>query len=68
MTIKNDIKATITKSGKTMSEVIDLINAKYGRKDSVQNLSNKLTRESLKYVEALEIADVLEYDIIWVKK
>lgn len=37
----------------------------YGWSDSVSNLSNKLQRESLRYVEAVQLADALGYDIIW---
>ena len=29
------------------------------------NLSNKLQRESLRYVETVQLADALGYDIIW---
>jgi hypothetical protein len=68
MGVKEDIKIILIQSGKTLKEVVELLNNKYGRNDTPQNLSNKLSRGSLKYVEALEIADVLEYDIIWVKK
>lgn len=50
-----------------MSQVIDKINEKYGRNDTVQNLSNKLTRGTLKYKEALEIADIIGYKIEWIE-
>lgn len=68
MGIKDDIKSIIVKSGKTMSEVVELINQKYSRQDTVQNLSNKLTRGTIKYSEVLEIAEVLGYAIKWVKE
>ena len=32
------------------------------------NLSNKLQRESLRYTEAVLLADVLGYDIVWQKR
>lgn len=67
MGIKEDIKSKIIQSGKTMSEVIELINNKYNKNDTVQNLSNKLSRGTLKYSEALEIADVIGCTIQWVK-
>ena len=35
---------------------------------SVPNLSGKLRRGSLRYQEAVELADVLDYDIVWVKR
>ncbi|WP_341455979.1 MULTISPECIES: LLM class flavin-dependent oxidoreductase [Oscillospiraceae] len=51
-----------------MSEVVRRINEQYGRQDSVANLSNKLTRGTLKYREAQEIAEVIGYRIEWVRK
>ena len=36
--------------------------------DSVSNLSNKLQRESLRYVEAVQLADALGYEIVWQKR
>ena len=34
----------------------------------VSNLSNKLQRESLRYKEAVQLADALGYDIQWVRR
>ncbi len=68
MEIKNEIKSYIVKTGKSLTEVVELINVKYGKSESVSNLSNKLTRGTIKYREALEIADVLGYKILWEKK
>lgn len=66
--IKNEVKAYITKSGHTMTQLADLLNEKYNKKTAVQYISNKLTRESISYKEILEIADVLGYEIIWKEK
>ena len=35
---------------------------------SVPNLSGKLKRGSLRYGEAVELADALGYDIVWEKR
>ena len=35
---------------------------------SVPNLSGKLKRGSLRYGEAVELADALGYDIVWQKR
>ena len=67
MTVKTDIKSIIVQSGWTMSAIIDALNKKYDRKDTVQNLSNKLTRGTLRYGEALEIAEIIGYEIKWNK-
>ena len=43
----------------TMKDLVEMLHLKYGRSDSVSNLSGKLSRGSLRYDEAMEIADVL---------
>lgn len=50
---RNEIKSYIVRSGYTMQEVVDRLSEDYGWSDSVSNLSNKLQRESLRYVEAV---------------
>ena len=49
-------------------EVVDLLHDEYGWSDSVSNLSGKLQRESLRYREAVELADVLGYELVWQKR
>ena len=66
--IRNEIKAQIIRAGYTMQEVVNQLHDEYGWSDSVSNLSGKLQRESLRYREAVELADVLGYDIIWLKR
>ena len=66
--LRNEIKSYIVRSGYTMQEVVDLLSEDYGWSDSVSNLSNKLQRESLRYVEAVQLADVLGYDLVWQKR
>lgn len=66
--IKNDIKANIARSGYTLTKIVELLNEKYNKKTTVQNLSNKLSRETISYKEILEIADVLGYEIVWKDK
>ena len=55
--LRNEIKSYIVRSGYTMKEVVDRLSEDYGWSDSVSNLSNKLQRESLRYVEAGQLAD-----------
>ena len=66
--IRNEIKAQIVRAGYTMQEVVDLLHDEYGWSDSVSNLSGKLQRGSLRYREAVELADVLGYDVVWQKR
>ena len=66
--LRNEIKSYIVRNGCTMQEVVDLLADEYGWSDSVSNLSNKLQRESLRYTEAVHLADVLGYEIVWRKR
>ena len=68
MSVRNEIKAQIIRAGFTMQEVVDLLHDEYGWSDSVSNLSAKLQRESIRYKEVVELADVLDCDIVWVKR
>ena len=66
--LRNEIKSYIVRQGMTMLEVVDLLADEYGWSDSVSNLSNKLQRESLRYTEAVQLADVLGFEIVWQKR
>ena len=66
--LSNEIKSYIVRQGMTMLEVVDLLADEYGWSDSVSNLSNKLQRESLRYTEAVQLADVLGFEIVWQKR
>ncbi len=66
--LRNEIKSYIVRQGMTMQEVVDLLHDEHGWSDSVSNLSNKLQRESIRYKEVVELADVLGYDLIWQKR
>ena len=68
MNIRNEIKAQIVRAGFTMQELVDRLSDVYDWSDSVSNLSAKLQRESIRYKEVVELADVLGYDIVWQKR
>ena len=68
MNIRNEIKAQIIRAGFTMQEVVDRLAEEHDWSDSVSNLSAKLQRESIRYKEVIELADVLGYDIVWQKR
>ena len=68
MSIKNEIKSQIVRAGFTMQEIVDRLAEEYDWSDSVSNLSAKLQRESIRYKEVVELADVLGYDLVWVKR
>jgi hypothetical protein len=65
---RNEIKAHIVRAGFTMQEVLELLHDDYGWSDSISNLSAKLQRESIRYREVIELADVLGYDLVWQKR
>ena len=56
---RNEIKSYIIRAGMTMSEAVEILADEYGWSSSVPNLSDKLKRGSLRYGEAVELADVL---------
>lgn len=62
---RNEIKAYIVRAGMTMGSAVQVLSGKYGWSSSVPNLSDKLKRGTLRYSEAVELADVLGYDIVW---
>ena len=68
MSFKDDLKAIIIKSGWTMTAVVQEINNRNNTDYTVQNFSAKLSRGTLKYIEVVEILDVIGYKIQWIKK
>ena len=62
------LKAQIVRAGFTMQELADRLADEYDWSDSVSNLSAKLQRESIRYKEVVELANVLGYDIVWQKR
>lgn len=68
MSIRNEIKSQIVRAGFSMQEIVDRLAEEYDWSDSVSNLSAKLQRESIRYKEVVELADVLDCDIVWVKR
>ena len=68
MNVRNEIKSYIIRTGMTMQQVVEELSDQCGWSDSVSNLSAKLQRESIRYKEVLELADVLGYDIVWQKR
>ncbi len=65
---KNLIKGYIAQNNCSIKDLHQRLKEKFGRDDSVQNFTTKLNRQTLKYDEILQIADVLGYEIKWVEK
>ncbi len=68
MDIKTEIKLKLVESKISLTELVRIINKKNDTDKTVQNLDSKLRRETIRYTEVLEIADILNYDIEWVKR
>lgn len=68
--IRNEIKAYIAKSGWTLVDIIKEYNKTLPEdsQTTVQNISNKLTRGTIKYGEVKVIAKIIGFEIIWNKK
>ena len=65
--IRNEIKSYIAKSGWTLVDIVEKMNESRNEKDHTtpQNISNKLTRGTIKYSEVKEIADIIGFTIKW---
>ncbi|MBP5717744.1 MAG: LLM class flavin-dependent oxidoreductase [Abditibacteriota bacterium] len=51
-----------------MGAVVRRLAERYEWSGSIANFSEKLRRGSLRYREALELADTLGYDLVWRKR
>lgn len=61
--LKRFVKSLIVAKGYTMEKLAEELNQKYYTKESKANLSNKLKRGSLRYIDMQRIADILGYKI-----
>lgn len=68
--IKNEIKSYIVASGWSIKKLVERINENKPdhEKTTSQNLSNKLSRGTIKYSEVKEIAEIIGYKIKWEKE
>lgn len=63
-----EIKSHIIAAGYTQKEAVDACSAEFGWSDSDSNFSNKLEKQTIRYREVLELAQVLGYEIVWRKR
>lgn len=66
--IRNEIKSYIVREGMPMTEIVEELANEYGWSECVPNFFGKLQRGSLRYIEAVQLADALDYDLAWVKR
>ena len=62
------VKSLTAMQNMTLTKLKILINHKFNKTDSLENLTNKLRTKTIKATELLEIFDVLSYDLIVKKK
>lgn len=64
--IRNEIKAQIAKSGWTLTNIVKELNKLHPDAPTTsQNISNKMSRGTIKYAEAKEIAQIIGCAIEW---
>ena len=68
--IRNEIKSYIAMSGWSLVDIVGKMNESRSEQDKTtpQNISNKLTRGTIKYSEVKEIAEIIGFSINWSKK
>ena len=66
--VKCDIQSHIIAAGYTQKEAVEACSAEFGWSDSDSNFSNKLEKQTLRYAEVLQLAEVLGYEIVWQHK
>ena len=62
--IRNEIKSYIAKSGMTLTDIVAEYN-KTHEPTTTQNISNKLSRGTIKYQEIVDMAEIMGFKIIW---
>ena len=66
--VREQVKTLLSQEGITQKELIKILSEKTNKQYSQTSLSQKLGRGSLTYNEVLEIAEILGYEIRFVKE
>ena len=68
--IRNEVKSYIAASGWSLVDIVAKMNESRSESEQTtpQNISNKLTRGTIKYSEVKEIAEIIGFKITWVKE
>lgn len=62
-----ELKSTLAGSGHTLTSLVKQLKEQ-GISTTVQNVSNKIKRGSLNYLEVNDMLNAIGYDIEWVKR
>lgn len=66
MDSRTRIKTVITAEGTTLKNIVEEINARHpDDTTTAQNITNKLSRKTIRFDEVSEMMDILEYDVIF---
>lgn len=67
--VRNEIKSYIAASGWSLAAIVAKMNENRSESEQTtpQNISNKLTRGTIKYSEVKEIADIIGFRVVWDK-
>ncbi|MCP3925529.1 MAG: LLM class flavin-dependent oxidoreductase [Desulfobacterales bacterium] len=63
MKIQHEIKGAAAREGLTLTQAIDKWNKTYNKKQTLNNISNKLRNNTIRFNEVQELLDSLGYDI-----
>lgn len=68
--IRNEIKSYIAASGWTLVDIVAKMNESRSESEQTtpQNITNKLTRGTIKYSEVKEIAEIIGFKVVWEKQ
>ena len=68
--IRNEIKSYIAASGWTLVDIVAKMNESRSKSEQTtpQNITNKLTRGTIKYSEVKEIAEIIGFKVVWKKQ
>ena len=62
-TLKRQLRAMMIAQGFTIEKVAEELKERYKTKESKNNLSNKLSRGSLRFIDVQRICNILGYEI-----
>lgn len=66
---RQKIKSFLAMNGYTLKEVVEKMNELHPEEPTTaQNITNKLARETIKFTEVVEIADILGYSVEFIPK
>lgn len=66
--IRNYIKSLLSLNGVTLSEIANKLTERTGKQYTLDSLTGKLKRESFSLKEAFILADILGYELKFIKK